>query len=162
MALIGWEPARELATLQGEMNRLFNTFFDSGATAATAAQPWIPAMDLVEQPDDYVLRVDLPGVAEDEVSIELENNALSISGERAEQTDAERDTYHRVERARGAFRRVVSLPEGIDPASVAASFDKGVLAIRIPKPEQRKPHRVQIAGDGRQQPQTIEGHASAS
>ena len=85
MALIRWEPVRELNTIQSEMNRLFNTFFDSadpGTGGGTALRRWIPAMDLVETEQDFVLRADLPGVPEEDVNIELEDNVLTISGER--------------------------------------------------------------------------------
>ena len=84
MALVRWEPVRELNSLQGEMNRLFNTFFDTPTTGAGTAAPrrWVPSMDLVETEDHFVLRADLPGLAEDDVTIELEDNVLTVSGER--------------------------------------------------------------------------------
>ena len=84
MALIRWEPARELQSIQQEMNRLFGTFFDSptGRGNGGGLRRWIPAMDLVEEGDHYVLRADLPGVSEDDVKVELEDNVLTISGER--------------------------------------------------------------------------------
>ena len=158
MALMRWEPARELHAMQQEMNRLFSTFFDTpaqtGAGNATARR-WLAAMDLVETDDHFVLRADLPGMTEEDVKIELEENVLTISGERKAEHEARDEGYYRVERAFGAFSRSLTLPKGIDPEAVAASFDRGVLEVRIPKPEQRKPRRVQIAvGD---QPKAIEG-----
>jgi HSP20 family protein len=148
MALIRWEPARELQSIQQEMNRLFGTFFDSqaGGTGATPGtlRRWIPAMDLVEEGDHFVLRADLPGVSEDQVSIELEENVLTISGERKTEQRERSEGYVRVERASGSFARSLVLPEGIDPDSIQAHFDAGVLEVRIPKPEERKPRRVAI------------------
>jgi HSP20 family protein len=147
MALIRWEPARELQTVQQEMNRLFG-LFDSqagGNGGAGVARRWIPAMDLVEEGDQYVLRADLPGVSEDEVKIELEENVLTISGERKTEHEERREGYVRVERASGSFSRSLVLPDGVDPDSVKAQFDSGVLEVRIPKPEQPKPRRVAIS-----------------
>ena len=110
-------------------------------------------MDLVESGDHFVLRADLPGLSEEDVKIELEDSTLTISGERRSEHEAERDGYHRVERATGAFQRSVTLPKGIDPEAVTAGFDRGVLEVRIPKPEVRKPRRIEIAGAG---PRTLE------
>jgi HSP20 family protein len=163
MALIRWEPARELATIQTEMNRLFNTFFEpaNGTNGAsnTGLRRWIPAMDLVETEENFVLRADLPGLSEEDVNIELEDNVLTISGERKAGHEERKEGYYRVERASGAFSRSLTLPEGIDPERVQASFDRGVLEVQIPKPEQRKPRKVTIsAGSGAQN--TIEGSES--
>ncbi len=146
MALIRWEPAREISSLQQEMNRLFGTFFDSPAGETAVGRRWIPAMDLVEDGRDYVLRADLPGLGEDDVSIELEDRVLTISGERRSESEQRKEGYYRVERATGRFSRSLTLPEGVDPEKIEAQFDKGVLEVRIPKPEERKPHRVQVKG----------------
>ena len=150
MAIIRWEPARELQSIQQEMNRLFGTFFDSpaGAGDGGALRRWIPAMDLIEEDDRYVLRADLPGVREDEVHVELEDNVLTISGERKSEHEERKEGLYRLERASGSFSRSLTLPEGIDPDSIQARFDKGVLEVRVPKPEQRKPRRVAISVGG--------------
>lgn len=158
MALIRWEPVREIQTVQNEMNRLFNTFFDSpspNANGASALRRWIPAMDVVETDEHFVLRADLPGVSEDGVSIELDDNVLTISGERKSEHEERREGYYRVERASGSFSRSLTLPEGVDPEAVQANFDNGVLEVRIPKPEQQKPRKVQISVGGAAK--TIEG-----
>ena len=132
MAIVRWEPFRDLS----ELNRLF---------APTAAQRrWLPAMDLVETPDQFVLTADLPGLTEEDVKIEVENRVLSISGERKSVSEDEKAGYRRVERAHGLFRRSLTLPEGVDGEAITASFDKGVLEIAIPKPEQRKPRTIAI------------------
>ena len=160
MALVRWEPVRELTSLQNEMNRLFTTFFDTPTSGnGETARRWIPAMDLVETEDHFVLKADLPGLAEGDVSLEVEDNVLTVSGERKAEHEDKREGYVRVERAYGAFRRSLTLPEGVDPEGVAASFDKGVLEVRIPKPEERKPRRVAIqVGD---RPAAIEGDEAA-
>jgi len=159
MALIRWEPARELQSIQQEMNRLFGSVFDAeGSAGGVSVRRWIPAMDLVEDEGHYLLRADLPGLSEEDVKIELERDVLTISGERSSEHDERKEGYHRVERASGSFARSLTLPEGIDPQSIEASFDKGVLEVRIPKPQERKPHRVAIKVGER--PAVIEGQAS--
>jgi HSP20 family protein len=146
MALIRWEPARELGTIQSEMNRLFNSFFDGPTpTASGAYRRWIPAMDLVETENDFVLRADLPGLSEDDVSIEVQDNVLTISGERKAEHKESKDGYVRIERSTGSFRRTLTVPEGVEPEAVKARFDRGVLEVHVPKPEQRKPRKVQIS-----------------
>jgi HSP20 family protein len=152
MALVRWEPARELSSLQSEMNRLFSTFFDtptaSGGGGGGPVQRWVPPMDLVETDDHFVLRADLPGVAPDDVAIELEDHVLTVSGERRADHEAKGDGFYRVERGFGAFQRSITLPDGVDADAIAASFDNGVLEVRIPKPEERKPRRVAIRPGG--------------
>jgi len=164
MALIRWEPAAELGTIQNEMNRLFNSLFDNPVRAqAGDARQWIPPMDLVETGDHYVLRADLPGLSEQDVNIELESNVLTISGERKIEHKHEKGGYRRVERAYGSFSRSLTLPEGVNPEAVAASFDRGVLEVRIPKPEQIKPRKVTISVAGTQSGGThevLEGNAT--
>ncbi|MBV8956267.1 MAG: Hsp20/alpha crystallin family protein [Solirubrobacterales bacterium] len=162
MALIRWEPVREINTIQNEMNRLFNTLFESPAQAGNAGgagvRRWIPAMDLVETDEDFVLRADLPGLTEKDVHIELEDNVLTISGERKAEHEERKEGYYRVERSSGTFSRSLTLPEGVDPEAVKASFDRGVLEVRVPKPEERKPRKVAISVGGG--PKTIEGSES--
>ena len=160
MTIVRWEPLRELNTLQSEMNRLFNTVFDtpSGGGNAGTLRRWMPAMDLVESDDHFVLRADLPGLSEEDVKIELEDSTLTISGERKSEHESDREGYHRVERAFGSFQRSLTLPKGVDPEAVTAKFDRGVLEVRIPKPEQRKPRRIEISGSS--EPKTLEGSAA--
>jgi len=144
MALVRWEPVR-INSLQSEMNRLFNTFFDTPTSGGTGSpRRFVPSTDLAETETHYVLTADLPGVAEDDVSIELDDNVLTVSGERKLEQEEKREGYHRVERSFGRFRRSLRLPDGVDADAIAATFDKGVLEIRIPKPEARKPRRVEI------------------
>jgi HSP20 family protein len=150
MALVRWDPIRELDSLQGDMNRLFDRFFEGRAPNGTGRR-WIPAMDLVETGDHLVLRGDLPGMTEDDVDIEIKDNVLTVSGERKAESEERGEGYHRVERAFGSFSRSLSLPQGVDPANVEAKFENGVLEVQIPKPAEAKPTRVQI-GKG-----TIEG-----
>jgi HSP20 family protein len=160
MSLVRWEPAREIAALQHEVDRLFSSFFDVPANGGNgngngALRRWIPAMDLVETEDHFVLKADLPGMSHQDVTIEVEDRVLTIAGERKAEHEAKGEGYVRMERAFGAFRRQLTLPEGVDAEALHATFKDGVLELRIPKPEERKPRRVQIqVGD---EPKTIEG-----
>jgi HSP20 family protein len=138
-----------------EVNRLFNTLFDAGETR----QRWLPAMDLVERDDHYLLKADLPGLSDDDVAIEVEDNTLTISGERREESEHRDRGWYRVERQFGRFSRSLTLPEGVDPNAITAGFHNGVLEVRIPKPEERKPRRVQIRAGNSESPPAVEGTA---
>jgi HSP20 family protein len=151
MTLVRWDSPRELDSLQSDVNRLFDSFF--GRPGNGGARRWIPATDLVETEDSLVLRADLPGMDENDVEIEIKDGVLTISGQREAKHESKEEGFHRVERAFGSFARSLSLPDGIDADRVSAGFDRGVLEVKIPKPEQTKPHRVQI-GNG-----TVEGKA---
>jgi HSP20 family protein len=160
MALVRWEPVRELNSLQQEMNRLFSSFFETptAGNGASYARRWIPAMDLVETGDEYVLTADLPGLSQDDINLEFEDNVLTVSGERKSEHTERKEGFYRLERAAGSFSRSLTLPEGVDAEAVKATFDKGVLEVRIPKPEQRKPTKVAIqVGDV---PKTIEAEGA--
>jgi len=150
MALVRWEPMRELSTLQSEMNRLFSGFFDEQGQG-NGSRRWAPAIDVFEREDAIVLKADLPGLDEDDVRIEVNDNVLAIAGERRSEAQEEKSGYYRVERSYGAFARSIVLPEGVDPEKIEADFDRGVLEVTVPKPEQRQPRRISIGN------RTIEG-----
>jgi HSP20 family protein len=141
---------RELSTLQSEMNRLFNAFFDEGDNGRLrqGTRRWAPAVDLFERDNSLVLKADLPGLTEGDVKIELHDNVLTISGERSADFEDKQNGYYRVERAFGSFSRSLTLPEGVDADQIKASFENGVLEVTIPKPEERKPRRIEIAASG--------------
>jgi HSP20 family protein len=149
MALVRWDPARELDTFQTDINRVFDTFF-GGANGAS--RRWVPPMDLVETDDQLVLKADLPGLERDDVNVEIKDGVLTVSGERKAEHEETKNGYHRVERAYGGFSRSLALPRGVDAEQVQAEFDKGVLEVLIPKPAERRPHRVEIGA-------SVEGNA---
>ncbi len=158
MAIVQWEPSRELTSLQSEVNRLFSTFFEPSAPRSATgpvARRWSPALDVIERDEQYVLRADVPGVREEDISVELDGSVLTISGRREAEHDEQRAGYHRVERVAGEFSRSLTLPEGIDADRIEASYDRGVLEVRVPKPEQAKPRKVEISVG--QRPADIEG-----
>jgi len=161
MALIRWEPVAELNAIQNEMNRLFNTFVDPSAPTGrgNTTRRWLPPMDLVETADHYVLRADLPGLSDGDVNVQLEDNLLTISGERKAEREDQQEGYYRLERAFGAFSRSLTLPDGVDPDGVQAHFDRGVLEIRVPKPEQVKPRKIEVGFTDPASSETIDGTA---
>jgi HSP20 family protein len=141
-----------------EVDRLFDTFF--GAEREQGRR-WIPPVDLVEADDHFVLKADLPGLSESDVSIEVQDGTLTISGERRSEEESKERGWYRIERSFGSFRRSLTLPDGVDPDGIAASFDRGVLEVRIPKPEERKPRRVEITAGNGSAP-AVEGTATES
>ena len=151
--LVRWEPLRELATLQTEMSRLLNGLSEGNGRE----QSWVPALDVWETDHEVVYAFDLPGVPEDKVSIELNDDALTVSATREREEKRSDDGFFRLERRFGSFSRTVGVPQGISEDAVKADFNDGVLEIRVAKPEQPKPRRIQL---GRGQKKTIEGNAS--
>ena len=137
-----------------EIDRVFDAFF--GQT--DQSRRWVPPMDLVEAEDHFVLKADLPGLGEGDVNIELQDGTLTISGERRAEHEQHERGWYRIERAFGSFNRSLTLPDGIDPERIEASFSHGVLEVRIPKPEERKPRRISI-GLGGNGNRTLEGTA---
>ena len=150
MTIVRWEPLRELSSLQSDMNRFFNSMFDTPAGRSGDLRRWTPAMDLAETDDAFVLRADLPGVSQEDVNIELEDTVLTVSGERKADHETKGEGFYRVERSFGAFSRSLTLPKGVDAEAIAASFTDGVLEVRVPKPEQGKPRRIAINGEQRE------------
>jgi HSP20 family protein len=153
--LVRWEPFREIATLQNEMSRLMNTVA-GGNGEATATRTWVPAVDVWETEDSLVYAFDLPGIPEDKISVEFDDGALIVSGERERTKEASEQNYYRYERRFGSFSRTVGLPQGVTEDSIAAEYKNGVLEVHVKKPEQAKPRRIEIGTNGTK---TIEGSA---
>src|SRR3954453_14626825 len=135
MALVRWEPVREITSLQSEMNRLFNTFFDTPTTSTNGnggVRRWVPSMDLVETDEHFVLRADLPGLSEGDVSIELEDNVLTVAGERTAEHEDKKEGFSRMEPSFAPISRSLTPPDGVDSDAIAATLDMGVLAVPNP------------------------------
>jgi len=159
MTLVRLDPSRELEAFQTDMNRLFDTFFRSDN--GSSVRRWVPPTDLTEDGDDMVMKLDLPGLSEEDVTVEVEGNVLTVSGERRDEREEKDGNVFRTERSYGKFSRSFTIPEGTDPEQIRGAFDKGVLELRIPKPAEQKPHRIQIgSGDGGKK--AIEGTAKAA
>jgi HSP20 family protein len=144
-----------------EVDRLFDAFF--GQQGERAGRRWMPPMDLVEAEDHFVLKADLPGLTDEDVKIEVQDGTLTISGERKAEHEEREHGWYRIERSFGSFNRSLSLPEHVDASGIKAEFKNGVLEVRIPKPEERKPQRIEIgttSGNGK--PAAVEGTAQES
>ena len=148
------EPFREIAALQNEMARFFDTALDRGAGRTN--QAWTPAVDVWETESELVYAFDLPGIPEDKISVEYEDGALTVSAERERTQEVSEDRFYRFERRFGSFSRTIGLPQGVNEDSIHADYRNGVLEIHVPKPQQPKPRRIQVGGSQSGQP-TIEG-----
>ena len=147
MALVRWEPFRELAALQNEMSRWMGQL--SGVTPGNGtSSTWLPAVDVWETEDELVLSFDLPGIPEDKITIELDDNVLTVSGERQRTQEHSSERFYRFERRYGTFSRSVTLPTGVNDADISADYKDGVLEVRVPKPEEQKPKRIQVGKQG--------------
>jgi HSP20 family protein len=153
--LVRWEPFRELAALQNDMGRLMSTFLGQGqVNGENGERSWMPAVDVWETDNELVYAFDIPGISEDEISVEYDEGALTVSGKRERTEQSENDRFYRYERRFGSFSRTVGLPQGVEEDAIQADYRNGVLEIHVPKPEAPKPRRIQI-GSGEQA--TIEG-----
>ena len=155
--LVRWDPFREVAALQNEMGRFLNLFREGNGSATP--QAWAPPMDVWETEGDIVYAFDLPGVPEEKISVEFEDGALTVSAERERTSEVSDDRLYRVERRFGSFSRTIGLPQGIKDEDVSARYEGGVLEVHVRKPEQAKPHRIQIGASDKA---TLEGSAKPS
>jgi HSP20 family protein len=154
--LVRWEPFREIATLQNEMSRLMSTFA-GGNGDGESGRSWVPALDVWETGDEVVFALDLPGIPEQDIAIDFEDGALTISAQRERTNEISEDRLYRYERRFGSFSRTIGLPQGVTEGQVKADYKDGVLEIHVAKPEQPKPRRIEIGGGDKK---TIEGKAS--
>jgi HSP20 family protein len=152
--LVRWEPFRELASIQNEMSRLLNAFEGNGGASQTN---WAPPVDVWETDSELVYAFDLPGIPRDDVTIELEDGMLTVSAKRERTLERSDDRFFRFERRFGTFTRSIGVPQGVDESKINADFKDGVLEIHVAKPEEVKPKRITIGGDGHK---TIEGTAT--
>ena len=146
-ALVRFDPFRDITTLRDEMNRLFSRAVGDGVGSGSA---WTPAVDIFDTGDAIVLRAELPGLTTEEIEIEVDENVLTLKGERRFEEQLEEGRYYRLERAYGSFQRSVTLPQGVKAEEISASFDNGVLSVRVPKADEVKPRKISVAvtGDG--------------
>ena len=149
MAIVRWEPFRDLVSIQGRMNRLFDEAF-RGATRPSGDEEewslgsWAPAVDIFEQDGNIVLKAELPGVDPKDVDVRVENNVLTLRGERKLDNEVQKESYHRVERAYGSFSRSFTLPNVVDTEKIKADFKDGMLKLVLPKKEEAKPKQISI------------------
>ena len=149
MALVRWEPFRELAALQNEMSRWMGTLGEQTGPGNGGSSTWLPAVDVWETEKELVLSFDLPGIPEDGIAVELDDNVLTVSGERERTKEHSSERFYRFERRYGRFSRSVTLPSGVKEDDISADYKDGVLEIRVPKPEEPKPRRIEIGSSGK-------------
>jgi HSP20 family protein len=157
--LVRWDPFREITTLQNEMSRLMGSL--AGGTLPNGgndqSRTWMPAVDVWETENEVVYAFDLPGIEEDKIAVEFEDGSVTVSGERERTQEVSDDALYRYERRFGSFSRTIGLPQGVTEDSIHADYKNGVLELRVTKPEQPKPRRIQIGGGEKA---TIEGKSS--
>lgn len=142
MTIVRWEPAPRFASAARDGDRVVASVVDPSASCLRDAR-WIPPVDLEEMDESYLLVADLPGVADNDIAIDVENGVLTLSGTRAAETVGDVRAI-RSERDRGAFKRRIGLPEDVDADQITASLDHGVLEIEVPKPTVKRPRRVSV------------------
>lgn len=140
--LVRWEPFRELASLQSEMSRWMNGMQEG---PGRVTQSWVPALDVWETPTEVVYAFDLPGIREEQITIEVKDETLTISADREKTDETSENGFYRFERRYGTFARAVGLPQGVDQDQIAARYENGVLEIRVPKPEEQKPRKIALS-----------------
>jgi HSP20 family protein len=143
MAIVRWKPMRDLINLRDEMDRMFEGFW--GDTADRDGGMLMPPVDMIENDDNFVISVELPGLKKDDIKMTMQNNVLTISGAKKHEFESREDTVHRVERSYGSFLRSINLPSSVKASDITASYDSGVLKITLPKVEEAKPKEISIA-----------------
>jgi HSP20 family protein len=148
MSIVRFDPFRDLRSLQDEVNRLFSTnlsrAYDEEGIARGA---WNPSVDIYENKDQIVLEAELPGMTREDFDLSIENNVITLRGERRFEKKDDGDNYHRVERSYGSFTRSFTLPQTVEAENVEAEYRNGVLRVKLPKREEVKARRIEIAGD---------------
>jgi HSP20 family protein len=159
MSIIRYDPFRDLRNLQEEVNRLFSTNLSrSLGDEGIARGSWNPSVDIYENKDQIVLEAELPGMAREDFDVSIENNVITVRGERRFEKKDESDSYHRVERSYGSFTRSFTLPQTVSADTASAEYRNGVLRVILPKREEVRARRIEIAGEGDEAsgPRTIE------
>jgi HSP20 family protein len=155
MAVVRWDPFRELTQMQGQLNRLVDSMWGG------REQSWLPAVDVFDRQDAVVLKAELPGIELDDVHIEVDDNVLTLKGERRFEERVDDERYHRVERRFGSFQRSLALPQGVKTDEIEASYEDGVLTVNVPKSEQAQPKQIPISRQGKEREQkTIQAKAA--
>jgi HSP20 family protein len=147
MAIVRWQPFRDLLATEREFDRLFRDAFPTmfgDREAEPSTRPWAPAVDIYENENNIVLKAELPGVDPKDVEVRVEDNTLYLKGERKFEKETKEENYHRIERSYGSFARSFALPNSIDAEKVAAECKDGLLTLTLPKREEAKPKTIKI------------------
>jgi HSP20 family protein len=157
--LTRWDPSREFSNLQDRMNRLFHDSFADGREEALTTTAFAPPVDVYEDEHSVTLKIEVPGIDEKDIDVRVENNTLTVHGERKFEKDEKEENYRRVERQYGSFTRTFTLPNTVDTENVSANYDKGVLKIKLAKKAEAKPKQIKVnIGSDR----TLEGKGAKS
>ena len=153
--LTRWEPFREFSTLQDRMNRLFRETQGNSQDESLTSSSFAPAVDVYEDEHNVTLKIEVPGIDEKDIDVRIENNTLTVHGERKIEKEEKEENYRRVERQYGGFTRTFNLPPTVDAEKVQADYDKGVLKITLPKKAEAKPKQIKVnVGQGSGQNQS--------
>lgn len=144
MAIVKYNPFRELRGMQEQMNRLLNLAWNREGSEDMAEGVWQPPVDIYEDETEVVIKAELPGIDQKDIEVKIENNTLILRGERTHEQTVRKENYHRVERYYGSFQRSFYLPNTVDTEKVKAACDKGVLTVTLPKKEESKPKQVKV------------------
>jgi HSP20 family protein len=163
MSIVRYDPFRDLRSLQQEVNRLFTgnfarAFDEEGMVGGS----WSPSVDIYENKDQIVLEAELPGMNREDFDLSVENNTITLRGERRFEKKDETDNYHRVERAYGSFTRSFTLPNTVSAEGATADYRNGVLRVTLPKREDTKARRIEVKGEEAERPRTIEAKSEPS
>lgn len=139
-----WEPFREFSTLQDRLNRLFQQSVSEGRDESLTTSNFAPAVDVYEDDHQVTLKIEVPGIDEKDIDVRLENNTLTVTGERKLEKEEKEENYRRVERQYGSFTRSFTLPQTVDAEGVSAQYDKGVLKIKLAKKAEAKPKQIKV------------------
>jgi HSP20 family protein len=156
MALVRWDPFRELTSLQGEVDRMLRRFGEGGEVGR---ESWMPSLDVIETKGSIELKADLAGLRPEDIQLEVEENVLTLRGERRFEEKVEEDKYYRIERRYGSFSRSIGLPQNVDSESIEANYENGVLHVVIPKAAEAKPKKITV-GASKSGPATVEASAT--
>jgi HSP20 family protein len=163
MTIVRYDPFRDLRTLQEEVNRLFSTNLTQGFGGEGIGRgAWNPSVDIYENKDHIVLEAELPGMNRDDFELTVENNVITLRGERQFEKKEDSDNYHRVERSYGSFTRSFTLPQTVSADTATAEYRNGVLRVTLPKREETKARRIQVSGEGATSARTIEAKVENS
>src|ERR1700733_6676455 len=162
--LTRWEPFREFSTLQDRINRVFReSYSEAGRDESLATSTFVPPVDVYEDEHNVTLKIEVPGIEEKDIDVRIENNTLTVHGERKFEKEEKEENFRRVERQYGSFTRTFTLPPTVDPEKVTATYDKGILKISLAKKAEAKPKQIKV-NVGSEKPvsseKTVEGKAS--
>ena len=156
MGIVRWDPFREITSLQGQVNRMFARLGDGDGGDR---QSWTPSVDVIETDDAIKLKAELAGMKPEDIKIEVQDNVLTVSGERRFEEEVKEDKYYRIERRYGSFSRSIALPQTADDSKIEADYDNGVLQVVVPKTDVVKPKRILVTVG--EKPRTVEAEAAA-